>query len=60
MAACTLASNALTGTLPTEMGRMTRMKSLFEVWGNHLTGTIPTEVGLMTKVTDEFQFFSNR
>jgi len=40
----------LSGTLPTEMGRLTSMEWL-QVWENKLTGSIPSEIGLMTRLT---------
>ena len=43
----TLSSNGFTGSLPTELGRLTSAK-LFDIGGNNaLTGTLPTEVGQM-------------
>ena len=40
-------SNALNGTLPTEIGRWTKLQKM-NLHLNSLTGTLPTEIGLLT------------
>ncbi len=42
-----LASNQLTGTIPTEIGSLTNLTSL-NLGSNQLTGTIPAEIGSLT------------
>ncbi|KAK3251819.1 hypothetical protein CYMTET_38871 [Cymbomonas tetramitiformis] len=44
-----LYSNSLTGTVPTELGELTRMITLY-LFGNSLTGTVPTELGELTRM----------
>lgn len=44
-----IGTNQLTGTMPTELGKLTLMKDL-EVQNNTLTGPIPSEIGLMTSL----------
>ncbi|KAK3238131.1 hypothetical protein CYMTET_51839 [Cymbomonas tetramitiformis] len=46
----TLHDNSLTGTVPTELGELTRMTSLWLHY-NSLTGTVPTELGELTRMT---------
>ena len=43
-----LDSNRLKGTLPTQIGLMTAMESIFYLGYNSITGTLPTQIGLMT------------
>ena len=45
-----LGYNALTGTLPTEMGQLTSLTGLY-LSNNDLAGTIPTEMGRLTSLT---------
>ena len=45
-----LRDNALTGSIPTELGLMTALKYL-GLSDTTLTGPIPTELGLMTALT---------
>ncbi|KAJ3248152.1 hypothetical protein HDU77_008235 [Chytriomyces hyalinus] len=42
--------NKLTGTIPTELARLTSLTFLI-LADNQLTGTIPTELGLLTRLT---------
>ena len=44
-----LVDSFLTGSIPSEMGRLTNLTRL-ELSGNYLRGTIPTEIGLLTKL----------
>ena len=44
-----LDSNFFTGSIPSEMGRLTNL-TLLDLEGNLLRGTIPTEIGLLTKL----------
>ncbi len=44
-----LASNQLTGTIPTEIGSLTNLTSL-NLGSNQLTGTIPAEIGSLTNL----------
>ena len=50
-----LSRNKLTGTLPTQLGRMTGLR---QVWlqDNDLTGPIPTELG---RITQMYQLLMN-
>ncbi|KAK3279848.1 hypothetical protein CYMTET_12285 [Cymbomonas tetramitiformis] len=45
-----LHSNSLTGTLPTELGELTRMSAMY-LHSNSLTGTLPTELGELTRMS---------
>ena len=44
-----LAQNGLNGQLPSELGRLTELRTL-TLWANGLTGTIPPELGNLTKL----------
>ena len=44
-----LLNNFFTGSIPSEMGRLTNLTRL-DLEGNNLWGTIPTEIGLLTKL----------
>ena len=46
-----LAGSSLTGTLPTEIGRLTSV-TMLRLTYNGLTGSIPTELGLLTELSD--------
>ena len=46
-----LNNNKLTGTMPTELGNLTRLKEL-RLERNDLSGTIPAELGELTKLED--------
>ncbi len=46
-----LASNQLTGTIPTQLGDLTSLTRLW-LWANQLTGSIPTELGNLSSLTD--------
>lgn len=49
-----LGRNEITGTLPTEIGRLTKVETGGDyglVWGNELTGTLATQIGLMSQMT---------
>ena len=55
-------NNLLTGTLPTEVGRLTALEDKFDLDGQGrgydepgISGTFPTEVGMLTAMT-EFAF----
>ena len=45
-----LQENTLTGTLPTEIGRMALTKATFKVFRNSLSGRVPSEFGMMTEL----------
>jgi len=45
-----LDSSRLTGSLPRELARLTRLTSM-SMTGNQLTGTVPTELGALTDLT---------
>ena len=42
--------NYLTGTLPSELGKCSKLKELI-AWTNWFTGSIPTEIGSLTDLT---------
>jgi Leucine-rich repeat (LRR) protein len=44
-----LSFSHLTGTVPTELGRLTRLEELY-LFQNNLTGSVPTELGQLTKL----------
>ena len=46
-----LGDNKLTGSIPTELGSISRLKNI-ELNNNILTGPIPTEFGLLTALQD--------
>jgi len=46
-----VAINQLTGTIPSELGSMSRDTDTVRVSFNNLTGTIPSEVGVLTALT---------
>jgi len=54
-----LDSNRLNGTLPTQIGLMTAMESMFSFGYNSITGTLPTQIGLMTAMESHFYLPSN-
>ncbi|PXY41171.1 hypothetical protein DMB65_09460 [Flavobacterium cheongpyeongense] len=45
-----LSNNKLSGTIPAEIGLLTKLTSL-QLHTNQLSGTIPAEIGLLTKLT---------
>ena len=49
-----LGGNALTGTLPTEMGLLTSMENDFKFHSNSFSTTLPTELGEFTNFRDYF------
>ncbi|KAK3261284.1 hypothetical protein CYMTET_29802, partial [Cymbomonas tetramitiformis] len=49
-----LYSNSLTGTVPTELGRLTQLKWYIKLNNNSLTGPLPTELGLLYEMTSFF------
>ena len=52
-----ISPSRLTGTIPTEIGSLTKLTSL-DLGLNNLTGTIPTELALLTNLTF-LSFYSN-
>lgn len=49
MESMSLTDNALTGSIPTEFGRMTNIEDLW-LFGNRLTGTVPSEIGNLRRM----------
>jgi Leucine-rich repeat (LRR) protein len=43
-----LRGNALTGPLPTDLGRLTNLQTVLDLSGNSFSSTIPTQLGLLT------------
>jgi len=43
--------NSLTGTIPTQLGRLSELDGEFGVNDNQLTGPVPTELGLLVDLT---------
>jgi len=52
--------NSLTGPMPTEVGKMHKMKKWFDAHSNSLSGTLPTELGNFVKLTSYFGLQSNK
>ncbi|KAK3288389.1 hypothetical protein CYMTET_4142 [Cymbomonas tetramitiformis] len=52
-----LNDNSLTGTLPTQMGALTRLMYLY-LNDNSLTGTVPTQIGALTQLVNFSQSLS--
>ena len=53
-------NNQLTGTIPTQLGKLTKMTDDFGLSSNKLRGTIPTELGMLTKLCNDFQLQGNQ
>jgi len=49
MESMSLTDNALTGSIPTEFGRLTNIEDLW-LFGNQLTGTVPKEMGNLKRM----------
>ena len=45
-----LDENLLSGTIPTELGRLANL-TVLHLWGNQLTGQIPTQLGDLSSLT---------
>ncbi len=45
-----LGDNSLMGTIPSQLGLLTKLSESSVVWLLVVTGTIPSEVGLLTKL----------
>jgi Leucine-rich repeat (LRR) protein len=45
-----LFDNSLTGSIPSEIGALTRLTAL-SLYSNSLTGFIPSEIGALTRLT---------
>lgn len=43
-------NNLLSGTIPSEFGKLTEMTLALDLQDNQLTGTVPTELGLLTEL----------
>ena len=54
-----LSYNRLTGTVPTEFGRMEVIYHHFRLDANSLSGTVPTEFGMMTAMETNFKIHLN-
>ena len=54
-----LYSNGLVGTIPSEVGLLTRVQSAFSMALNQLSGTIPTEFGQMGAALERLFLFTN-
>ena len=48
-------ASSLQGTVPTQLGRLKKMTSLFDLSLCKLTGALPTELGNMLEMRDRFQ-----
>lgn len=46
-----LSYNSITGTISTNIGRLTNLKDLY-MFGNHITGTIPSHMGQLSLLED--------
>ena len=53
------ANNLLTGTLPTSLFSLTKLRSGFYLYKNSLVGTLPTEFGLMTLLSSFVSVYGN-
>lgn len=42
--------NRFSGTIPTEVGYLSRLSARFSLWENHINGTIPTEIAALSTV----------
>ena len=54
-----LTESGVSGTIPSQLGRMTGMSETFSLFGNSLTGAIPSELGSWTGMTSYFQLSYN-
>ena len=50
---------SLNGELPTQLGQLSLMQSIFQFPYNDLSSTLPTELGNMVKMSSEFEIFAN-
>ena len=55
-----LAEQGYTGTIPTEIGLLTKYTQGINLNGNRLHGPIPTEVGLLEQMQYELDLSSNQ
>jgi hypothetical protein len=54
-----LQDNNLNGTLPSEIGLLTGINSVFKLYSNSLRGTLPTEIGCLTAMTTALYLHKN-
>ena len=52
-------NNELTGTLPTQLGEWTALKTFFWVEENELSGSVPSELGRWTEFQSGIQMYNN-
>ena len=52
-------TNSLTGTLPSELGRFSKMRTEFVVTKTKINGTLPTQLGALATLSRYFNLYSN-
>ena len=55
-----LCSSQLSGTVPSELGRLAKLTYKFNLQHNRFTSTIPTQLGLMSEMGTWFRLDSNK
>lgn len=55
-----LTDNGLSGSLPTDIGRMTQLANVLALGENDVTGQVPTEVGRLSLLTAGIELTSNK
>ncbi len=53
-------NEGLSGTIPTQVGRLSNMRGYFAIPGGQLSGSLPTEVGLLSHLTEGFAVGTNQ
>ena len=53
-------SNAFSGPLPTQLGKLTGQTGGFYSYSNGLEGTLPSQLGRMTDVKISMNFYENK
>ena len=56
----TFYNNGLTGSVPSQLGAMSKLTGNFMLGMNDLTGSIPSEIGMLTKMTQIFRLNGNQ
>jgi hypothetical protein len=51
--------NLLTGTIPSQLGQFSRMRTVFSLGGNKITGTLPTQLGQLTQLINGLNVYGN-